>query len=78
MIAELANGEEETASLKQKMRNDEGEWRKVIVCGLDPESAQKVFRETPDGGTDEFTSYALVGLRNFYSQNPTKLIGLLA
>lgn len=78
MIAELADGEEEAASLKQKMRENESEWRKVVVCGLDPESAQKVFRETPDGGTDEFTSYALAGLRNFYSQNPSKFIALLA
>ena len=79
MTAELADGEEEAArSLKQKMRDNEDDWRKAVVCGLDPESAQKVFLETPVGGADQFTSYALVGLRNFYGQNPSKFIGLLS
>ena len=50
-------------------------WHRMIMYGLDSESASKVFLKTPSGDsleTIEFSSYAVVGLKNFYRHYPEK------
>ena len=65
-----------TTALK-KSRMDK--WKQMITYGLDPENAGKVFLQKPAGGasgkaldTLEFSSYAIVGLKNFYRHYPEK------
>ena len=51
-------------------------WKQMISYGLDSESASKVFLKTPTGDsmdTIEFSSYAIVGLKNFYRHHAEKL-----
>lgn len=51
-------------------------WRQMISYGLDPDSAQKVFLKPPSSNSlepIEFSSYANVGLKNFYRHHPEKL-----
>ena len=50
-------------------------WRQMIQYGLDSESAKKVFLKPPSGNRldpIEFSSYAIVGLKNFYRHYPEK------
>ena len=50
-------------------------WRQMITYGLDADSASRVFLKTPTGNsldTLEFSSRAIVGLKNFYNHHPEK------
>ena len=51
-------------------------WHSMVTYGLDQESARKVFLKTPGNGGSleplEFSSYAIVGIKNFYRHHPQK------
>ena len=69
----------QVASKYRVIKDREEEWRSMVRHGLDPESASKVLVEgTSKGGSEiQFTSYAMIGLRNFYSEKPGKFMELL-
>ena len=78
----LPKNHRNTALKRSRMRK----WHDMIKYGLDQESANKVFLKTPGGGPAmpsgsgfqndislcpiEFSSYAIVGLKNFYRHHP--------
>ena len=74
LINQLSNKSKSTATKISRLNK----WRDMITYGLDPEYRDKVFKVTPakQQGTNveeiEFTSYAMVGLKNFYLHHADK------
>ena len=75
LISNLPKSHKTTALKKSRM----DKWKQMISYGLDAESASKVFLQNPPSGgsgksldTLEFSSYAIVGLKNFYRHYPEK------
>jgi hypothetical protein len=58
----------------EKTRNKKKleQWEKMVTFGLDSEYSNKVYTAGEDIGKFSFTSYALVGLKNFYNKNAQK------
>ena len=74
LINQYSKKHRETAIKTSRLQK----WKDMIQYGLDSQSRDKVFKETPkrqEGDTVEaieFTSYAMVGLKNFYRHHPEK------
>ena len=72
LIYNLSKSGRQTALKRSRM----DKWKQMISYGLDTESARKVFLTPPasNGSLEqlEFSSYAIVGLKNFYRHHPEK------
>lgn len=71
LLAVIPKAHKTTAIKRSRM----DKWHDMITYGLDSDSARKVFLKTPTGNsldTLEFSSRAIVGLKNFYNHHPEK------
>ena len=71
LIMRLGKDHKQTAVKNSRL----DKWRDMITFGLDQESASQVFLKKPTRDylqTIEFSSYAIVGLKNFYRVHPEK------
>ena len=74
LIDKYSKKSKETATKAARLTK----WKDMICYGLDSECRDKVFRQNPGKQTGgqlehiEFTSYAMVGLKNFYRHHAEK------